>query len=289
MALAKTCRAHLLERMLGWSMNLFRVRGIQLAVHYSFFLLLAYVAWDGWLTAGWPGALFRVALVVAFFVCVVLHEVGHCFVARRNGIRVPRILLMPIGGMAEFESIPRQPRTEIAMALAGPAVNFALVALLWWFVDFSAETEATVLPQTLGGFINQLFLANLVMGTFNLLPVFPMDGGRVLRALLAMRLPYLRATFLAAAVGKVLALVLAAAALWFEAYLAAALWFEAYLAAVLFLFIFIVGEVEYRAVKRAEAESAHWRDFWARVNLPPAPSSTEPTASVGPEPPVLLG
>jgi Zn-dependent protease len=271
MALAKTCRAHLLERMLGWSMNLFRVRGIQLAVHYSFFLLLAYVAWEGWLEQSWSGALVSVALVVAFFVCVVLHELGHCFVARRNGIRVPRILLMPIGGMAEFESIPRQPRTEITMALAGPAVNFALVALLWWFVDFSAETEAAVLPQTLGEFINQLFLANLVMGTFNLLPVFPMDGGRVLRALLAMRLPYLRATFLAASVGKVLALLLALGALWFEAYLAA----------VLFLFIFIVGEAEYRAVKRAETEAAHWRDFWARVDLPPAPPAAEP--------PVLLG
>jgi Zn-dependent protease len=253
--------------MLGWSMNLFRVRGIQLAVHYSFFLLLAYVAWDGWLTAGWPGALFRVALVLAFFVCVVLHELGHCFVARRNGIRVPRILLMPIGGMAEFESIPRQPRTEIAIALAGPAVNFALVALLWWFVDFSGETEATAaLPVTVGDFVNQLFLANLVMGTFNLLPVFPMDGGRVLRALLAMRLPYLRATFLAASIGKVLALLLAIGALWLDAYLLA----------VLFLFIFVVGEAEYRAVKRAETEAAHWRDFWARANLPPAPPAAEP-------------
>lgn len=265
--------------MLGWSMNLFRVRGIQLAVHYSFFLLLAYVAWEGWLEQSWPGALISVALVVVFFICVVLHELGHCFVARRNGIRVPRILLMPIGGMAEFESIPRQPRTEITMALAGPAVNFAIVALLWWFVDFSSEAEATVLPQTMGEFVTQLFLANLVMGTFNLLPVFPMDGGRVLRALLAMRVPYLRATFLAALVGKVLALLLAVGALWLEAYLAA----------VLFLFIFVVGEAEYRAVKRAELEAAHWRDFWARVNLPPAPPAAEPPASVGPEPPVLLG
>jgi Zn-dependent protease len=279
MALAKTCRAHLLERMLGWSMNLFRVRGIQLAVHYSFFLLLAYVAWEGWLAEAWPGALVSVALIVAFFACVVLHELGHSFVARRNGIRVPRILVMPIGGMAEFESIPREPRTEIAIALAGPAVNFVLVALLWWFVDFSADTEATALPQNVGDFINQLFLANLVMGTFNLLPVFPMDGGRVLRALLALRLPYLRATFVAAAIGKVLALLLAIAALWFEAYLAA----------VLFLFIFVVGEAEYRAVKRAEIEAARWRDFWARVNLSPAPPAAEPPTPIGPEPPVLLG
>jgi len=261
-------------------MNLFRVRGIQLAVHYSFFLLLAYVAWDGWLTAGWPGALFRVALVVAFFVCVVLHELGHCFVARRNGIRVPRILLMPIGGMAEFESIPRRPRTEIAIALAGPAVNFAIVALLWWFVDFSGDTEATAaLPVTASDFVNLLFLGNLLMGTFNLLPVFPMDGGRVLRALLAIWLPYLRATFIAATVGKVLAPLLALGAL---------LWLDAYLLAVLFLFIIVVGEAEYRAVKRAEAEAAHWRDFWARVNLPPAPLPSEATASVDPEPPVLL-
>jgi Zn-dependent protease len=281
MALAKSRWAHLLERMLGWSMNLFRVRGIQLAVHYSFFLLLAYVAWEGWWEQSWPGALFRVALLLAFFVCVVLHELGHCFVARRNGIRVPRILLMPIGGMAEFESIPRRPRTEITMALAGPAVNFAIVALLWWFVHFSDDTEAAAtLPVTASDFVNLLFLANLLMGTFNLLPVFPMDGGRVLRALLATRLPYLRATFIAATVGKVLAPLLAAAALY---------WLDAYLLAVLFLFIIVVGEAEYRAVKRAETEAAHWRDFWARVNLPPAPPAEPPPATVDPEPPVLLG
>ena len=261
-------------------MNLFRVRGIQLAVHYSFFLLLAYVAWEGWREQAWLGALVCVALVLAFFVCVVLHELGHCFVAQRNGIRVPRILLMPIGGMAEFESIPRQPRTEIAIALAGPAVNFALVGLLWWFVDFSGETEAAAaLPVTARDFINLLFFGNLLMGPFNLLPIFPMDGGRVLRALLAMRLPYLRATFIAATVGKVLAPLLAIFALWLGAYLLA----------VLFLFIIVVGEAEYRALKRAEAEAAHWRDFWARVNLPPAPSSVEPSAPAGPEPPVLLG
>ena len=240
-------------------MNLFRVRGIQLAVHYSFFLLLAYVAWEGWLEQSWPGALVSVALVVAFFICVVLHELGHCFVARRNGIRVPRILLMPIGGMAEFESIPRQPRTEITMALAGPAVNFALAAVLWWFVDFSGETEATVLPQTMGEFVTQLFLANLVMGTFNLLPVFPMDGGRILRALLAMRWPYLKATFWAATVGKVLAV--AGIGVWVFVV-------HNYLGALLFSFIFVAGDLEYRAVKRREAAATQWDLLVRRISGP---------------------
>jgi len=231
--------------MLGWSMNLFRIRGIQLQVHFSFFLLLAYIGLEGWRDAGLAGLGWGLLILVAFFTCVVLHELGHSFMAMRYGIGGRRILLMPIGGMAEMTDIPRQPRREFLMTLAGPAVNFALAAVLWPFV---ALLPAEILLYSWQGLLYQLFVANLVMGCFNLVPVFPMDGGRIFRALLASRLSYLRATWWAAGVGKVLAL--AGMLLMF-------FWFEHYLGALLFLFIFIAAGSEYKAVRRRELEDAH--------------------------------
>ncbi len=247
--------------MLGWSINLFRIRGIRLAVHASFFLLLAYVAYIGWNEGGWPGLWWGVGTLFAFFTCVVLHELGHSFTAMHFGIRVRRILLMPIGGMAEFESIPREPRRELLMTLAGPAVNFVIAGILivavgvpdgwpWGDYDFAANAE---------GFLQLLLSWNLLMGLFNLLPVFPMDGGRILRALLATRLPYVRATYWAANVGKVLAVVAGAVAL---------LYFHRPLTAILFAFIFSAGETEYRAVVRRESLAWTWAD--EPPVLPPA-------------------
>lgn len=235
-------------------MNLFSIGGIRLSLHFSFFLLLGVVAWEGASEAGWLGAAEAIGLVCAFFACVVLHELGHSAAAMRYGVRVPRILLMPIGGMAEFDFIPREPRKEIAIALAGPAVNYLILAVLWGFVDFPSNWESDPAWSGHNGFLLQLFLANLAMGTFNLLPAFPMDGGRVLRALLAYRLSYLKATYLAALTGKIIA----------ACGILAALWFHLWMPALLLLFIFVVGEAEYRGVKRAEAEAQHWREFWER-------------------------
>ena len=110
--------------MLGWSINLFRVAGIRLALHFSFLLLVAYAAWAGWVenpTGRWMGLAVNLVLIVLLFTCIVLHELGHSLTARRYGIRVSRILLLPIGGMAEFDSIPRQPQREFLISLAGPA------------------------------------------------------------------------------------------------------------------------------------------------------------------------
>lgn len=256
MRLAISTDAPLLLHMLGWSMNLFRVRGIQLAVHFSFFLLLAYFAYDGWQQDQWTGMLWSVATLLACFTCVVLHEFGHSFTAMHFGIGVRRILLMPIGGMAEFDDIPRQPSRELLITIAGPAVNFALAALLWaivggptegWINESSYTADAT-------GFMRLLLTWNLAMGCFNLVPVFPMDGGRIFRAMLATRLPYLRATFIAATVGKILATIAAVIAVYY---------FHAPLTAVLFAFIFFAGEMEYRAVRRREIVDAHWRQILA--------------------------
>lgn len=237
-------------------MNLFRVRGIQVAVHGSFVLLLAYVAWEGWRAAGVAGAAWSALTVCAFFGCVVLHEFGHSFTAMRYGIVVPRILLMPIGGMAQFDRIPREPRQELLITVAGPLVNFLLAALLWIVVDFPPGWLEVELPLGFADLGRQLFAANLVMGVFNFLPAFPMDGGRILRAFLAMKLPYLRATWWAATIGKVIAAT---------AVLLCVFWWHHYLAAVLFAFVFFAGEAEYRFLVRREREEEHWRETLARL------------------------
>lgn len=232
--------------MLGWSLKLGRIRGIQLAVHVSFFLLLAFNAWSGWDEGGWPGLLWDSAALLAFFGCVVLHELGHSFTAMHYGIGVRRILLMPIGGMAEFDGIPREPARELLITLAGPAVNFVIAGVLWVVVP---SAPGQLQEGSLAEFGLLLLNWNLLMGTFNLLPAFPMDGGRILRALLATRLPYLRATFWAASVGKVLCVAGAVAGAYFQAPMVI----------LLFGFIFLAGEMEYRAAVRREIEDAHWR------------------------------
>ena len=257
-------------------MNLFRIRGIQLAVHFSFFLLLALAAQEGWQDAVWPGLLWNSATLVAFFACVVLHELGHSFTAMRFGIGVRRILLMPIGGMAEFDSIPRQPSREFLITLAGPAVNFVLAGGLWFIVhSFNDDVRA----YSFDGLIYRIFVGNLVMGCFNLLPAFPMDGGRIFRALLAMRLPYLRATRIAATVSKVVCVLGIGFAL--AQPLLDPTEKPLWMLALLFAFIFFAGDTEYSALVRREAEDSHWRAVLARAYAAQHPPPTE-------EPPVLL-
>ena len=252
-----------------------RLFGIRLAVHFTFLLLLAYVAWAGWMDGGWAGVGWSLVFVALLFTCIVLHELGHSLTARRFGIGVPRILLLPIGGMAEFESIPRQPRRELLITLAGPAVNFAFVLLLLPLVPlphFWSDPDVEVSFRGLGQVVLWI---NLVMGTFNLIPVFPMDGGRILRSLLAMRWPYLRATAWAATIGKVLAAV--------GVVLMALVW-HLYLGALLFAFIFVAGDLEYRAVKRREEENAQWQLLIRRLYAAPGDDGrdTAVTALHGP-------
>ena len=262
-------------------MNLFRIRGIQLAVHASFLPLLAYVAWEGWRSAAgfslsthWLALGWSVAYVLLIFVCVTLHELGHSFMARRFGVGVPRILLLPIGGMAQFDSIPRRPRSEILIALAGPAVNFVLIGLLMIFIRFPSHWNQTEFPLTLTELLRHLVLINLVMGLFNLVPVFPMDGGRVFRALLATRLPYLRATRIAANTGKVIAVTaLVSLIAWAQLHRQ---WAEAVMPSLLIVFIFVAGEIEWRAVRRSDLETEHWQTLRARLHpvMPAEPDTT---------------
>jgi Zn-dependent protease len=186
-----------------WSWKLGRFAGIDTYVHASFLLLVAWAAWASWSGAGTGLAVVMgVAFLLAVFGSVLLHELGHALVARRYGIRTRRIVLSPIGGIAQLEGMPRRPRQELAVALAGPAVNFVLAAALWLVAPVFAGAGL------FATFLGSVMLANLGLGLFNLIPAFPMDGGRALRAVLAERVGSYRATEAAAKIGKAIALVM---------------------------------------------------------------------------------
>jgi Zn-dependent protease len=190
-----------------WSWKLGEVAGIGIFVHATFLMIVAWVALSHWMVehsvaAAVVGAFF----VVALFACIVLHELGHALTAQRFGIRTRDITLYPIGGVARLERIPEEPRQELLVGLAGPAVNLLLAAALAAVLAASGGfVPLRELDVAQGPLLERLLLANLFLAGFNLLPAFPMDGGRVLRALLATRMSYLRATEVAAAVGQSMA------------------------------------------------------------------------------------
>ena len=190
---------------MGWSWRIGRIAGIDVYVHPTFLILLAWVGLSEYLQHGDPAEALRgIAFILALFGVVVLHELGHALTARRYGIRTRDITLLPIGGVARLERIPEVPSQELLVALAGPAVNVALAAAI--FAALAAAGQG-VLPvgeslATAGDFVRRMFWVNVSLVVFNMVPAFPMDGGRVLRALLAMRLDYVQATQTAVAVGQ---------------------------------------------------------------------------------------
>ncbi len=192
-----------------WSVRLCRVAGIGIYIHFTFLLLLLWVAFTQRVeTQSWPQMWGAVGFILILFGIVVLHELAHALTARRFGIHTREITLLPIGGVARLERMPEEPRQELLVALAGPAVNVCLALLCFAVIGADQQLAAFANWHSLtGDFLPSLMWANVFIAGFNLLPAFPMDGGRVLRALLAMRLSYVRATTLAASLGQAMALV----------------------------------------------------------------------------------
>lgn len=192
-----------------WAWRIAIIAGIDIRVHVTFLALLAWIAWISYVSTGTgAGAVDGVILVLLVFSIVVLHELGHALMARRFGIKTRDITLLPIGGVASLERMPEDPRQELLVAIAGPLVNFVLAAILAVVAvllgkPLTFEPAVESIPL-----ITQLVWINLALGLFNLLPAFPMDGGRILRALLALRLSDIRATRIAAGLGQGMALLL---------------------------------------------------------------------------------
>lgn len=190
-----------------WAWKIGRFFGIDVYLHATFLLIIVFVAWSHW-ALGAARVLDGILFVLAIFACVVFHEYGHALTARKYGIKTRDITLYPIGGVARLERMPDKPIQELWVALAGPAVNVLIAAaLLAWLVFASAVRPFGELTVTGGPFLERLMVVNIFLVAFNLIPAFPMDGGRVLRALLAMRLEYTRATNIAASIGQGLALL----------------------------------------------------------------------------------
>ncbi len=227
-----------------WNIKLFRLFGIQLELHLTFFLLILFVAYHGGIEGGFSGGIWSTLIIILVFACVVLHELGHCLAAQKYGVHIHRILLLPIGGMAQFGSIPRQPRRELVIAFAGPLVNFLIVGILYLISGSPERLLDDENYYNLPDLLSLLLVFNLIMGCFNLLPVFPMDGGRVLRALLALKFTYLNATKLAVYIAKPLAIV---------GFFLGIFYLDNWIMAGVFAFIFLGGEIEYRMVQLRES------------------------------------
>ena len=204
-----------------WSIKIGRFAGIDVYMHLTFLLLIGWVALMHWQQGQRLGAaMIGVLFILTIFLCVVLHEFGHALMARHYGIATRDIILLPIGGVARLERIPSQPMQELWVSLAGPAVNVVIAALLYVWLKITASWEPVQsLTVTTGPLLERLMAVNLFMIVFNMIPAFPMDGGRVLRAALAMRMKHGRATQIAASIGRGMAVLFGLIGLFYNPFL----------------------------------------------------------------------
>jgi Zn-dependent protease len=198
-----------------WQWKLGTFAGIDVFVHATFLLLIGWIGYSYWLQYGTIAKVVEgILFILVLFLCVVLHEYGHALTARRYGIKTRDITLYPIGGVARLERMPEKPIEELWVALMGPAVNVVIAALLFAYLFISRGlVPVTDLTVASGSFVARVMAVNITLVLFNLIPAFPMDGGRVLRALLAMRMDYVRATQIAANIGQGLAFLFGLAGL----------------------------------------------------------------------------
>jgi stage IV sporulation protein FB len=194
---------------MSWSLSIGRIAGTAVRIHITFLLFLVWIWFANYETGGaaaaWSGLLFMLLL----FLCVLAHEFGHIFTARAFGVPTPDVTLLPIGGVARLARIPEAPRQEFLIAIAGPAVNVVIGVALILFTNAHVDPQhlATVGDAKIG-LVERLAEVNLFLAAFNMIPAFPMDGGRVLRAALATQLGYVRATEIAASIGQWVAFAL---------------------------------------------------------------------------------
>lgn len=192
---------------MAWSVRVAYVAGTEVRIHLTFLLLLAWIGVAYFLQGGLAAAFEGVAFLILLFTCVLLHEFGHVLAARRYDIETPDITLLPIGGLARMARLPNRPAQELVVALAGPAVNVVLALLLALVLGGLGGVNALAQLDDPGtGMVAKLLSVNVVLAVFNLIPAFPMDGGRVLRALLALRMEYSEATRIAGGIGQAIAL-----------------------------------------------------------------------------------
>jgi stage IV sporulation protein FB len=194
---------------MSWSLNIGRVAGTVVRIHLTFLLFLAWIFAASYASGGAATAWDSLTFMVLLFLCVLLHEFGHIFTARAFGVPTPYVTLLPIGGVAQLERIPEEPWEEFLIAIAGPLVNVVITGLLVYLFGAELHTRAAAAVDNMGvPLVDRLAAVNLFLALFNMIPAFPMDGGRVLRALLASRFGYVRATEIAASIGQFVAFAL---------------------------------------------------------------------------------
>ncbi len=195
------------------SFKFMSIRGIDLRIHLTFPLILIWAAFQYGAAAGnaTTGAIFGVVVILLLFVLVTLHELGHSFAAQYYGVPVKQIVLLPIGGLAQMAQIPENPKQEFVISVAGPAVNVVMAVLMGAMIlvfNIPLTAPFTGISLTFAVIFSYIFYYNIMLALFNLLPAFPMDGGRIFRALLAMKLSYTTATLIAGNVGRALAVAM---------------------------------------------------------------------------------
>lgn len=186
------------------------VVGIGIFIHWTFILLIAFVVFMNFKEGhNFIEAVWSVLFILCVFVTVLLHELGHALVAKKYDIKTRNITLLPIGGIANLERLPEKPSEELQVAIAGPIVNFVLAAITQFFIVIPQDSEELLAQLSVGinahNFFLNFYIVNITLGTFNLIPAFPMDGGRILRALLAFRLSRNAATLIAVRIGQFIA------------------------------------------------------------------------------------
>jgi stage IV sporulation protein FB len=195
---------------MGWSLNIGSIAGTAVRIHITFLLFLGWIFGAAYVSGGAASAWTGLIFILLVFLCVLLHEFGHIFAARAFGVKTPDVVLLPIGGVARLERIPEKPLQEFLIAIAGPAVNIVIALILIGLAgaDIGSNAAMAAIDNDKVSMVDRLATVNLFLALFNLIPAFPMDGGRVLRAILSSRLGFVRATEIAAVIGQGFAFLL---------------------------------------------------------------------------------